>query len=424
MKRQPVKASVASFIGTMVEWYDYYIYGTASALIFGAIFFPSNNEFISTISSFATFAVGFLARPLGAVIFGGLGDKVGRKKSLLITISMMGVSTFLIGLLPGYASIGIWAPVLLILLRLIQGLAVGGEWGGAVLIAGEHAKKGNRTFMASFAQLGSPAGLIISILIFKVITGFDNDFIMAIGWRIPFLLSIVMLAIGLFIRLGISESPDFTEVKEKKELSDKPAKEVWLRQPKILIVTIFSNALGIAGSYFINTFMLSYCVQTLKLEKETILSCLFIAAIVQFLMQPVSAWASKFIGAGRMLLISSFAGIVVPYVMFSLVDTRDYHYITFGMSLGMIAMCSFYAVIAGYLSGIFPTRYRYTGISISYQFAGAVFGGFTPMVGALLSHNIPGSWMPLAIFFSVISLCSFLSVLYLETHKNLFEGVE
>lgn len=199
---QPRRAAAAAFIGTMIEWYDFYIYATAAALVFGALFFPSDDKLFSTMAAFGTFAVGFFARPLGGIVFGHIGDRIGRKKSLVITLLMMGVVTVCIGLLPTYAQIGAAAPVLLILLRIVQGIAVGGEWGGAVLMAGEHAPKGRRNFFASFAQLGSPAGLILSLLAFSAVTRLPEDDLMSWGWRLPFLASALLLVVGLAIRLG------------------------------------------------------------------------------------------------------------------------------------------------------------------------------------------------------------------------------
>jgi len=251
---QPRRAAAAAFIGTMIEWYDFYIYATAAALVFGALFFPSDNSLFSTMAAFGTFAVGFFARPLGGIVFGHIGDRIGRKKSLVITLLMMGVVTVGIGLLPTYAQIGAAAPVLLIVLRVIQGIAVGGEWGGAVLMAGEHAPKGRRTFFASFAQLGSPAGLILSLLAFGAVTRLPEEELMSWGWRVPFLASALLLLVGLAIRLGVNESPEFLASREQAEKSRRkeqaPVLEVLRTAWRPLLLCIGANTLGIAGVYF------------------------------------------------------------------------------------------------------------------------------------------------------------------------------
>lgn len=207
-RRQPRRAAAAAFVGTTIEWYDYYIFATAAALVFGQLFFPSEDRLLSTLAAFGTFAVGFFARPLGGLVFGHVGDRIGRKKSLIVTLLMMGVVTVLIGVLPTYSQAGVWAPILLILLRVVQGIAVGGEWGGAVLMAGEHAPAGRRTFFASFAQWGSPAGLILSIIAFRSVTSLPEEDLLDWGWRLPFLASALLLVVGLAIRLGVDESPN------------------------------------------------------------------------------------------------------------------------------------------------------------------------------------------------------------------------
>ncbi|MFN1232490.1 MFS transporter [Enterobacter hormaechei] len=408
--KQPFRASLAAFIGTMVEWYDYYIYGTAAALVFGVLFFPGHSSFISTIASFATFAIGFFVRPLGAAIFGHIGDRIGRKKSLMVTLIMMGVSTFCIGLLPDYHSIGVLAPVLLITLRIIQGLAVGGEWGGAVLMAGEHAPTGKQNFFASFAQWGSPAGLILSIFAFSLVSRLNEAAFIDWGWRLPFLASSVMLLVGFLIRVGVNESPEFQEIKKAKQLSDNPVKDAWRFSGGLILLAVGANALGIAGGYFTNTFMLTYGIQYLGLSRSVILDCIFVVAIVQFCSQPVGAWLAMKIGVQRFLLSSSLITILLPYPMFLLVDTGNTLFITLGISIAMIGLCTFYSVIAGYVASVFPARYRYTGISMAYQISGAIFGGLTPIIGSVLAEKFSGHWWPLAIFFSLISLCSLISV--------------
>lgn len=410
----------------MIEWYDFYIYATAAALVFGKLFFPSVDGFYGTLAAFGTFAVGFFARPLGGAVFGHIGDRIGRKKSLVITLLMMGTVTVLIGLLPTYAQIGVWAPILLVLLRFIQGIAVGGEWGGAVLMAGEHSPDQNkRTFFASFAQLGSPAGLILSMLMFKLVTSMDDAAFMSWGWRVPFLFSAALLIVGFAIRLSVKESPDFLAEQEKKaKLSAKaaadktPLMEVLRGAPGLLALAVGANVLGIAGFYFTNTFMLAYTTQYVGLSRAVILDSLLLVSIMQFFITPLSAYIASQIGNRRFLLITSFLSILTPYVMFNLVDMGSRTSLTLGVGTAVLFMGAYYAVIAGYVSDSFPTRIRYTGISMAYQLSGAIFGGLTPILGTILAQKFQGHWWPLALLFSAISLLSMLSVVFLANRRH------
>ncbi|MGE8564906.1 Inner membrane metabolite transport protein YhjE [compost metagenome] len=415
---QPVRASTAAFVGTMIEWYDFYIYATAAALVFGKLFFPSATGFYGTLAAFGTFAVGFFARPLGGAIFGHIGDKIGRKKSLVITLVMMGTVTVLIGLLPTHASIGVWAPVLLILLRIVQGIAVGGEWGGAVLMAGEHSPdKSKRTFFASFAQLGSPAGLILSMLMFKLVTGLDDEAFLSWGWRVPFLFSAVLLVVGFVIRLSVNESPDFIAEKaarlQRAKPTQAPLAQVLRGAPGLLALAVGANVLGIAGFYFTNTFMIAYTTQYVGLNRAVILDCLLLVSIMQFLITPLSAYIASRVGNLRFLGAMAFVSIFTPYAMFNLVDQGSLTSITLGVGVAVLFMGAYYAVIAGYVSDSFPTGIRYTGISMAYQLSGAIFGGLTPLLGTVLAENFKGQWWPLALLFSAISLLSLVSVLLL-----------
>ncbi|MGE8354231.1 MAG: MFS transporter [Pseudomonas protegens] len=415
---QPRRAAAAAFIGTMIEWYDFYIYATAAALVFGALFFPSDDKLFSTMAAFGTFAVGFFARPLGGIIFGHIGDRIGRKKSLVITLLMMGVVTVCIGLLPTYAQIGALAPMLLILLRIVQGIAVGGEWGGAVLMAGEHAPKGRRNFFASFAQLGSPAGLILSLLAFSAVTRLPEDALMSWGWRLPFLASALLLLVGLAIRLGVNESPEFLASREQAAKSlrkeQAPVMEVLRTAWRPLLLCIGANTLGIAGVYFTNTFMIAYTTQQLEIPRSLILECLFVVAIIQFCIQPLAAWTAEKIGATRFLCLVSVLAMASPYPMFVLVSSGQAPLMILGIALAVVCMASFYAVIAGYVSGMFETRVRYTAISLAYQVCGALAGGLTPLIGTWLAHRFIGQWWPMALFYSLIAAVSLLCVLALS----------
>ncbi|WP_233880748.1 MFS transporter [Paraburkholderia flagellata] len=416
--RQPVRAAAAAFIGTMIEWYDFYIYATAAALVFGELYFPSEDRFVSTMASFATFAVGFFARPLGGLIFGHLGDRIGRKKALMTTLMMMGVATVCVGLLPSYASVGMLAPVLLVLLRVVQGIAVGGEWGGAVLMAGEHAPEGRRTFFASFAQLGSPAGLILSLLAFRSVTSLDKADFLSWGWRLPFLVSAVLLVVGIMIRLGVNESPEFEKLKDQRRTLKLPVAEVFRSAWGLVLLCIGANTIGIAGVYFTNTFMIAYTTQYVGITRSLILDCLFAVAIIQFLVQPLAAWLAERMGGARFLKCAAIAAMVSPYPMFVLVQSGKVVPMVIGIAIAVVCMASFYSVIAGFVSGVFPTRVRYSAISLSYQVCGAIAGGLTPLVGTWLAHRYVGQWWPLAVFYTCLAGVSLLSIVALDARRH------
>jgi MFS family permease len=416
--RQPVRAATAAFIGTMIEWYDFYIYAMAAALVFGELFFPSQDPFLSTMASFGTFAVGFFARPLGGIVFGHLGDKIGRKKALMTTLMMMGVATVCIGLLPNFAKVGVLAPILLVLLRVVQGIAVGGEWGGAVLMAGEHAPKGRRTFYASFAQLGSPAGLLLSLIAFRAVSSMEHADFLAWGWRLPFLASAVLLIVGILIRLGVNESPEFQQAKESRKTVKLPIAEVFRSSSGLVLLGIGANTIGIAGVYFTNTFMIAYTTQYVGVSKSLILDCLFAVAIIQFCIQPLAARLSERIGDARFLKLAALAAMISPYPMFMLVQSGQAVAMVIGIALAVVCMASFYSVIAGFMSGVFPTNVRYSAISLSYQVCGAIAGGLTPLAGTYLAHRFIGQWWPLAVFYSFLAGLSLLSIVLLDARRH------
>lgn len=407
----PRRAAAAAFIGTTIEFYDFYIYAFAAALVLGQLFFPSENPMLSTMAAFGSFAVGFIARPFAGMVFGHLGDRIGRKKMLLVTIVLMGVATTCIGLLPTYAQAGIWAPIGLVVLRLLQGISVGGEWGGAVLMASEHAPKGRKVFFASFAQWGSPAGLLLALIAFRCISEMEQDALMSWGWRIPFLMSGLLMIVGLAIRFGVPESPEFAEVKENDQTLANPVLEVITKSWKIIIFAALAVTIGSGGFFFTNTFMITYVTQYQGIAKTTILNCLFLVTILQFLSQPCSALLAERLGEGRFLKWVAALCIVVPYPMFLLVQTGNLFYMTAGITLAVVLLAALYAVIAGYMAEAFEARVRYSGISIAYQLGSGLTGGLTPMVGTFLAGYFAGEWWPLAAFFSTLALMSLIGVI-------------
>ena len=417
-QRQPARAAGAAFVGTTIEWYDFYIYATASALIFGKLFFPSHDPFLSTLASFATFAVGFFARPFGGLVFGHLGDRIGRKKALLTTLVIMAIGTVGIGFLPTFERIGVWAPVLLIVLRVAQGVAIGGEWGGAVLLAGEHAPAERRTFFASFAQLGSPAGLILSLIAFRIVSSMPAQDFWSWGWRAPFLASAVLLLVGLVIRLGVAESPAFEQMKLEHKTVKLPIAVVVRDEWRTVLLCLGANVIGVAGAWFVNTFMLSYTTQTLHFDRAMVLSCLFIVAIVQFCTQLASGWLADRIGNVRFLKRAALLAMLSPYPMFLLVQTGRPVAIVIGVGFAVMCMSSSYAVMAGFMTSVFPVRVRYSAISLSYQLCAALAGGLTPLIGTVLVHQYAGQWWPLAAFYSVLAAITLVCISTLARRRS------
>ncbi|MEE2977800.1 MAG: MFS transporter [Pseudomonadota bacterium] len=418
---QPRRAAMASFIGTTIEWYDFYSYATAAALVFGPLFFPGENRLLGLLASFGSFAIGFLARPIGGVLFGRIGDKLGRKRALMGTLSLMAIATVLIGCLPTYAQAGWIAPVALVALRVLQGIAVGGEWGGAVLLAGEHAPKGRRTFFASFAQLGSAGGLILSMLAFSAVSRLEPEAFMAWGWRLPFLASAVLLAVGFVIRMSVNESPEFEAMQASGDVAKQPLAEALKAWP-LIALAIGANVYGIAGVYFSNIFMISYATQYLQLDRAMILDCMFWVAVLQFFVQLGAATLADRFGTRRMLVILAAFAVVVPFIMLPLVRMGEAHTVFAGVAIATLAESGYYAIIAGFVSGMFAARIRYTAISLSYQVCGAFAGGLTPLLATVLADRFFPLWWPMAIFYAGFAALSLICVLSIGRSRTAAEA--
>ncbi|MFF4793506.1 MFS transporter [Streptomyces sp. NPDC001276] len=401
---QARRAGLASFVGTTIEWYDFYIYGTASALVFGKLFFPDVSPAAGVLASFATFWVGFLARPLGGIVFGHFGDRLGRKGTLVTTLLLMGVATFLVGVLPTHAQIGVAAPVLLALLRAVQGIAVGGEWGGAVLMASESAPRGRASFFAMMVQQGSPAGAILATLVFLGAGTLDDAAFLAWGWRVPFLLSGLLVVVGLLIRLKVEESDDFARVKERGDVVKLPIAEVLRTGWRVVLLGIGASIMGISAAYFTNTFVLSWTTNELHMNRQTMLYILLGLSVAQFVWQPIAALISERVGEARFMVCSLLANVVVAVPMFLMINTARPLLVFLGIALAMISGSGYYAVLAGFLARAFPSRVRYTGISLSYQLCSTLIGGTTPLVAqALLTSGGGSIWLVVA-FYAVLLL--------------------
>lgn len=382
------RAGFGAFIGSTIEWFDFYIYGTAAALVFDKVFFPELDGPVGTLVAFATFWVGFLARPIGGIVFGHYGDRLGRKKTLVITLLMMGISTTAIGLLPSYASIGIAAPILLVAIRMVQGIGLGGEWGGSVLIASEHAPKGKSVLYGAFAQQGSPVGNTLSTLSFLAISQLPDSAFVSWGWRVPFLFSAALVIVGLFVRLKVAESPAMAKLIEKKEVVKLPLTEVLRTQPMLIVLGIGACTIGLSATYFKSTFALSWATSALGFDRSSFLTIILVANITQIIVQPFGALiATRMKSWSRAVTVMLVPELILMPVMFLLIRTENYGLAMLGVAVATIPHCLYYAALAGMLASRFPAHLRYTGISLCYQLCGTLLGGTTPIIGQFLLNR-------------------------------------
>ena len=404
------KVVVASFIGTTIEWYDFFIYTTAAALIFPQLFFPSFEPLAGTLASFATYAVGFLARPLGGVIFGHYGDKIGRKAMLVTTLLIMGIATFLVGLLPTYETIGIWAPILLVVLRLLQGLGLGGEWGGAVLMAVEHSPDDKRGLNGSWPQMGVPAGLVLGTGAFAAVSAISGDAFVTWGWRVPFLLSILLIALGLYIRLAIYESPAFSRVRESGTEARMPIVDVFRTYPKNVLLVVGSR-IGIDVVFYIfAVYMLTYVSTNLGLPRNLGLIAVSIAALIEIFTIPAFASLSDKVGRRPVLMAgAAFLGLWI-FPFFWLLDTGSTSLIILAVIVGLsIGHAMVYGTQASFYTELFGTRVRYSGASLGYQLAGIFGGALAPIVATALYAATGGPGL-IGVYVAVLCLLSIVCV--------------
>ncbi|MFG2884762.1 MFS transporter [Streptomyces sp. NPDC048297] len=403
--QNPMRAALAALVGTSIEWYDFYAFATAAAIVFNDVFFPPGmSPLLRTLSAFGTFAVGFLLRPLGGIVFGHIGDRVGRKKTLVITLLMMGLASFAIGLLPTYAQVGALAPVLLIVLRLIQGIAIGGEWGGAVLVAVENAPKGRATFFGSFAQLGSSVGALLSTGAFSLVNLWGDAAFHSWGWRVPFLASAVLVGVGLVVRLKLEEAPVMDEIRAQRTTEDRlPVVEVFQSSWRTVLTGVFALATATGGYYVVTSYLLSYGTGELKLSESMLLNGLSLAAFLELVVTPGLSWLGDRIGAHK-VVVAGLAGVIVLAVpQFMAMGTGSVVLIYAAMLAMRLVMSALYGPIATILAEGFEARVRYTGISLSYQVCNMIFGGFAPLAAVSLSALAGGHYWPAAALLMAVS---------------------
>jgi metabolite-proton symporter len=400
----------ASVLGTAIEWYDFLIYGTAAALVFNKLFFPSFDPFVGTLAAFSTYAVGFIARPIGGAVISHFGDRIGRKAMLVTTMMIMGIGTFLIGCLPTYNDIGYWAPILLITLRFIQGIGIGGEWSGAVVMVIEHA--GNRRgFFGSLVQVGFPIGVAASTGMFALVTQLPEQDFLSWGWRIPFLMSFILVLVGFFVRYRLKETPAFQEVIDRKEVAKQPVFEVLKREWRICLLAVGITVSEIAIAYLITVFTINYSTTVLGLPRQAILNAIVLAALVEFVTLPLAGWLSDIYGRKAMYIAGTIFSMLLAFPMFWLFETRDIAIITITI---VVTMTLTHAVLFGpkaaYMPELFGTRVRYSGAAVGANIAAATSGGFTPLIATALLGWAGGTWA-VSLFIIVLSLISLFSVL-------------
>ena len=411
---------LASFIGTMIEWYDFFLYGTAAALVFNRLFFPNIDPLAGTMAAFATYAVGFFARPLGGIIFGHFGDALGRKSMLVTTLMLMGVATFLIGVLPTYEQAGVWAPVLLVVLRFIQGLGVGGEWGGAVLMAVEHGTAKRRGLRASWVQAGVPAGLLLATLVFNAFSSLPEKDFIAWGWRVPFLLGLLLLGIGLFIRLAVVESPVFLAMKAARPAAARPPIfEVLTKYRRNVLLAMGARFAENAFFYIFTVFVLSYATKQLDLPKATILNGVLLGSAVQLVCIPCFGALSDRVGRRPVYLGGAVFLALFAFPFFWLVDQKSTVAVWAAIVVGLIGHSAMYGPQAAFFSELFGTNVRYSGASLGYQLASPLAGGLAPLIATALLQWSGGQPWPIAVYLVVMALITIVSVwLAKETHRD------
>lgn len=388
-----------------MEWYDYYLFGLAAALVFNRLYFTELDPWAATLASFATFGIGFVARPGGAMLFGMLGDRLGRRPALIVSVALIGVATMLIGALPDYFTIGIAAPILLVLLRLLQGVAVGGEWSGAMTIAIEHAPEGHKNRLAALVQLSSPIATFMSSGAFALVLMLPAETFDAWGWRLPFLAALPLLTIVVFLRKRMEESPAFVELVAQHRPVRFPAVEVFKRTPGRLGVAVLVSMLGVGGFYFVNTFIVNFAANERGIERQLMVTATLIGAACQIVVTLLSGRLAERYGPGRVTLWGGLATAVCALPTFMLIDTGHPLLAMLSVPLGLSCVILAYGVAGTALTSLFPTELRYSGVSLGYNLA-AVVGGLLPFIAQLsLTWSDGASWGP-AFFFALFGVAT------------------
>ncbi len=412
------RAVIASTIGTTIEWYDFFLYSTVTGLVFAKLYFPGSDPLVGTLQAFAIYAVGFVARPVGAAIFGHYGDRIGRKAALIATLLLMGIATFLVAFVPTYAQIGVWGAIILTVLRFVQGIGVGGEWGGSVLLSMEWARTDqHRGFIASWPQFGVPAGLFLANLAALAFSAIAGDQFLAWGWRIPFFLSIVLVGIGLYIRLGILETPTFSRLVAENRVEKAPVLEVIKRQPKEILLTALARMGEQAPFYIFTAFVFTYGTTILGVSRDLLLIAVLTASVVSFFSIPFSGYLSDRIGRKRMYLLGAAVTGVFGFIYFALLNTLVPGWIFLAIVLSLIPHDMMYGPQAALIAECFTGRLRYSGASIGYQLASIIAGGPAPLIATALFAQFRSGYA-IALYILVCAVISLAAAALLPDYTN------
>jgi MFS family permease len=412
------RAISASTVGTTIEWYDFLLYSQVTGLVFAKLYFPTSDPLVGALQAFSIYTVGFVARPIGAAIFGHYGDRIGRKATLIATLLLTGIATFAVGFVPTYAQIGIWGAVILTILRFIQGVGVGGEWGGSVLLSMEWARSNaHRGFITAWPQLGGPAGLFLANLAVLVFSAISGDQFLDWGWRVPFFLSIIMVGIGLYIRLGIFETPIFQRLLAEERIERVPALEAIKRQPKEIVLTALARMAEQAPAYIYLAFVFTYGTAVLGSSRNLLLTGVLTASALGLLVVPISGHLSDRVGRKRLYLMGSAAVGVYGFIYFALLNTLVPAWIFLAVALSLVPGCLMYGAQAALIAECFTPRLRYSGASLGYQLASIVAGGPAPMIATALLAKFASGYS-IAFYILFCAIVSIVATMLLPDYTN------
>ncbi len=410
-KKTTWRVLIASLVGSSIEWFDYFLYGTMAALVFNQLFFVNEDPTVGLLLAYASFALSFFIRPFGGIIFSHIGDRIGRKKTLVLTLSLMGAATFAMGILPTYQAIGVAAPIILITLRLIQGLGIGGEWGGALLLATEYAPPERRGFFGSIPQMGVTIGMVMGTLALWIMSLLPEQQFMTWGWRVPFIFSALLVVFGLWIRKGIDETPEFKEVQAKGEIPKLPIVDTLRYYWKEVLITIGAKVVETAPFYIFSTFIVSYATSTLGFSRSAVLGSVMVSTVITTILIPIMGSLSDRVGRKKMYIAGTLAMMAFAFPYFWMIHQGSVFMLVLATIIGLgIIWAPITAVLGTMFSEIFDAKVRYTGVSLGYQIGAAVAGGTAPLVATALLASFDNSYVPVALYIMFTAVVSLIAI--------------